>query len=304
MTNDEASRARDHAVSHFVCALVDVLGQQNELRQLDKDEDFYELHRASPEFEKRIGGCRRVVENIRLVIQENIARWYPSIEDLQQLPELQQRLALDESKQKVAVTTFSDLVLAYGSIDSTETRVPMAQVWSLVCAVMFCQLSALAHRYAIRGGIELGLGFEFGPGDLYGPVLSRVYSIESDVADYPRVVVGPRLHRFVDHVAEAGYEGNYSVLNQSMAQNILSCFRRDHDGLCILDFSGASHFEWIKGESWPASEMYEAALDFVREESARFAMRSDSKLVARYMKLLSQLESNRSVWSPSRRAHS
>jgi hypothetical protein len=290
---------REHLVSHFVCALVDVLGQQEELRVLDADDDFYDLESAvaHDEFLKRLSRCRSVVENIRIVIHENINRWYPSIDDFELLSEEQRTKTLAEVKHRVSVSTFSDLVLAYGSVDSSSTRVPMVQIWSMACAVMFCQLAALANRCAVRGGIELGLGFEFGSNDLYGPVLSRVYSIESDVAKYPRVVIGSRLFRFVNHVAESGYAGEYTTLNQSMAQNLLRAFVIDPwDGEPILDFCGEAHHEWIKGREWESGKLYFDAMGFVHAEHLRLVEAKNDKLSHRYAALAGYMRFSQRVW--------
>lgn len=299
---------RNIVLQHYVASLVDVLGQQEALRQLDDDEDFYNLDgtQSKETFWKGVKRCYSEVENIRLTIQENINRWHPSVDDISEVSSERRLVVAEEVKHTVVTRTFSDLVLAYASLDRADTRVPIAQIWPMLCAVMFCQMNALANGCAIRGGIELGLGFEFANADLYGPVLSRVHSLESDVAKYPRVIVGPRLFRFVDHVAESGLEGDFSVLNQSMARNVRRAFFRDTDGLYILDFCGAAHHEWIKADSWPAVEMYEAANNFAHEQAARFAIKGNDKLGERYRSLSSYMQSRSSVWirkSPLR-AHS
>ena len=49
----------------------------------------------------------------------------------------------------------------------------------------------------IRGGVEVGLGVEMFEHEYYGRVLVDAYLIESTAADYPRVLVGPRLLNYL-----------------------------------------------------------------------------------------------------------
>jgi hypothetical protein len=295
----ESPANKELYLRRYVCCLVDVLGQQDELRELDRDEDFYgnESKESGKNFMEGVTRSHSTVDEIRKTMIACVDQWHPTVDDSEHIEADRRARVSDAIRHQVSIQTFSDTVLAYSSLVSQDTNVPMTQIWPIVCAVMYCQMRALANGRAIRGGIDLGWGFEFGTGDLYGPVLSRVHAMESKQADYPRVIVGERLLRFVDHVAESGYEGEFSTLNKSMAENIRRAFVRDADGHFILDFAGSAHFDWIKGHQWPASEMFKRAKSFVDQERARFVVAGNAKLALRYSKLSMYLSACRQYWT-------
>jgi hypothetical protein len=51
----------------------------------------------------------------------------------------------------------------------------------------------MSQGWPIRGGIELGLAMDIDNDDIYGPALARAYTLESKVAQYPRIVIGEEL---------------------------------------------------------------------------------------------------------------
>ena len=284
-------------VNQYICALVDVLGQQDELRRLDSDDDFTNLGAIDEhsDFSKSLKRCYSTILNFRKIIEENLSRWYPTIEDIH-LADAALRANLQSAvSQTVTTRSFSDLMIVYASMD-TAADVPLAPIWRTICALMFCQLRALAEGRTLRGGIELGLGFEFGAGDLYGPVLSRAYSLESDVAQYPRIVIGERLIQFVDARA-ISTEGVFGVLNCSMAKQVQRAFSQDVDGQCILDFAGDAHHEWIRADEWDCGSLFTLAHTFVRGECERFRLQNNSRLAFRYAHLDDYLQSRASIWT-------
>lgn len=290
--------SKNITVNHYVCALVDVLGQQDELRQLDAEHAFSNLGAIDEDsdFSKSLKRCYATILNFRMIIEENLARWYPTIEDIH-LADAEWRANVQLAvSQPVTTRSFSDLMVVYASINTTNAHVPLAPIWRTICALMFCQLRALAEGRTQRGGIELGLGFEFGSGDLYGPVLSRAYSLESDVAQYPRIVVGDRLIQFVEEKANST-EGAFGVLNCSMARQVQRAFLQDVDGRFILDFAGPAHHEWIKAEEWLSASLFVQAHTFVRSECERFRAQNNSRLAFRYAHLDDYLQSRANIWT-------
>ena len=288
---------RSISVSRYVCALVDVLGQQAELRQLDLNEDFLSLGaiEAQSDFSKTLERCYSTILNFRHIIEESLARWYPTVDDIH-LADAAFRKRIEAAvSQRVTTRSFSDLMIVYASVENSDTAVPLAPIWRTVCALMFCQLRALAEGRTMRGGIDLGLGFEFRQGDLYGPVLSRVYSMESDVAQYPRILVGNRLIEFVEKMSVSP-EGEFGGLNCSMAKEISRAFIQDVDGHWFLDFAGRAHFEWIKATEWPCADLFARGHAFVRAECERLRIDQSSRLAFRYAHLNDYLQNCAPIW--------
>ena len=63
-------------------------------------------------------------------------------------------------------------------------------------------LTELAEGILFRGAIEAGICAELSGSDLYGQAIARAYALESDVAVYPRIVVGGHLMDYVRSFAE------------------------------------------------------------------------------------------------------
>jgi len=50
----------------------------------------------------------------------------------------------------------------------------------------------------LRGGIDVGLATEIGPGEIYGTALERAYVLKSKEAEYQRIVIGDELCRYLN----------------------------------------------------------------------------------------------------------
>jgi hypothetical protein len=51
----------------------------------------------------------------------------------------------------------------------------------------------MSRHTPIRGAVEVGKGFEWPEGGVYGPIMADVYELESQIAYYPRIVIGQDL---------------------------------------------------------------------------------------------------------------
>ena len=59
-------------------------------------------------------------------------------------------------------------------------------------------LVTLVWGHPARGGLDVGLGVEIAPGEVYGAALERAYQLESEVAQHPRLVIGKELVAYLD----------------------------------------------------------------------------------------------------------
>jgi hypothetical protein len=285
-------------IGHYFCAYIDILGQKEALAKFDENRYFHTFDKASGDndFFSDIKATRDVVLNTRKTIKDCVNVWEPEILDLNSLDKATQLKIKRDCKPNVGVVSFSDFVCFFGSLDRQKTLVPMAQIWPGICAVMFCQLNALANGASIRGGVDIGLGFEVEGDDFYGPVLSRAYQIESSLASSPRVLVGERFVKDIKSIAEIGYEGEYQNLNKTMAKNISRCLNPTADGQIELDFLGEANYEWVMGDTWDAKQMFLRAESFVSDQEMRYRRQKNSKLQIRFEALADYFSSRRSIW--------
>ena len=69
----------------------------------------------------------------------------------------------------------------------------MTSLWHALLGLACRSLSALQQGIPLRGGIDVGLGTEMFPNEVYGPALLNAYRLESQAAEYPRTALGENL---------------------------------------------------------------------------------------------------------------
>ena len=102
----------------------------------------------------------------------------------------------------------------YGLSDAVVIAVPLAEKTTDDCifravrgvtisllAIAGLAIRAFATEVAFRGGMDVGIATMLDGCEVYGPALARAYCLESEAAEYPRVVVGGDLVRFLNDIA-------------------------------------------------------------------------------------------------------
>lgn len=178
---------------------------------------------------------------------------------------------------------------------------PSSGVLDAVAAACFSQMETLAAGFAIRGGIEIGLGSSIGDREVYGPVLSCAHHLESRAAGHPRIIAGRELVKYLRGLA--GYEPT-SEREEAAVQYAkwgIGLLANDEDGLVITDFAGRQArevFQYSRDrEPGDAAERFGKAFSFVEGEYLRMIEEGDSKLAARYLWLLRYLDSRSEHWT-------
>jgi hypothetical protein len=152
------------------------------------------------------------------------------------------------------------------------------------CTTMF---TSLAAGVVIRGSIDVGLAMELGPSDLYWPVLHQVYRLEQNVAQYPRIVVGDGLIRYLHYQMSSTGTDSISATNREMARQCLSLVCNDVDGVAFMDFLGPS-FRKTAGETI-TPDLMKKCFDFATSQYDKFVNSRDQKHAIRYHLLLQYL---------------
>jgi hypothetical protein len=82
----------------------------------------------------------------------------------------------------------------------------------------------------VRGGIDVGLGLEIFDGEYYGRALVEAYRLESNEAQYPRVLVGSGLTRYLDATEKAA-----PTFDARVAEIVLQAVRTCRELLLLAD---------------------------------------------------------------------
>ncbi|MFZ3256273.1 MAG: DUF5677 domain-containing protein, partial [Candidatus Acidiferrales bacterium] len=199
-----------------------------------------------------------------------------------------------------------------GFSDSFVTSVPLRSddaglvrvvtVFSALSAAAIVMLTSLASRHPLRGGIDVALATEIGPGEIYGTALARAYVLESEVAQYPRIVVGEEFWKYLNAAIAEFEKGSTPVAKSitAIVKRIMGLMAVDGDGKRILDYLGPTMVEHA-GPDLPkhVKHMVQPIYEFVLAEQVRQVARGDAKLIARYEQFRRYVESRLPLWGLS-----
>jgi hypothetical protein len=273
-------------LGYHLVAFLDVLGQR---------ERFKQLH-----LPKTLGEQAEVAEVLRqtagfvLELRKTFAQQFTTFES-----------ALTALK---AHTTDPVTPKFVGFSDSFVTSVPLhtdgsplasiATVFSALTASAVVMLTSLATKHSLRGGIDVGLATEIGPGEIYGTALERAYLLESKEAGYPRIVIGDELWNYLN-VARSNFAAQTTPEAKTISaiiDRMLLLIAVDEDGKRILDYLGPVISELPGTEDKFKNGMIQPLDEFVLAEQQRVMNLDDPKLIVRYEALRKYVESRLPLW--------
>jgi hypothetical protein len=192
---------------------------------------------------------------------------------------------------------FSDSLIVFMSLDSTKgAEVPTQGIMGIFAAAALTFLGCLHIGHPIRGGIDVGLGFEPTPGEIYGPALSRAYALESKVAQYPRIVIGEELVRCIGEIENQCSNDAYSSATHMVASHCMKAIEYDKDGLPFIDYLGP-YFKDLISKSANDATFVDMAYDKVIGFGNKYKDERNSQLAFRYTLLRSYFEDRMPLWA-------
>lgn len=159
----------------------------------------------------------------------------------------------------------------------------------------WAQLTSLAAKHPLRGGLEVGWGTTLMPSEVYGAGLVRAYKLESEIAEYPRVVMGSEILEYLDVVQR---QHPTTLFGRNAIQTVEHCKRflvRDNDGQFMLDFLGDA-FREVASRVPGIEETIGDAYAFVRGTYDQFEAEGPPKLAGRYQRLKEYMEGRLEQW--------
>lgn len=197
-----------------------------------------------------------------------------------------------DEMQRTQVTTqrWSDGLVSFVCLGDKEVKCRMNGVFGLFGLAGTLCLLGLATRHPVRGAIEVAWGVELHPGELYGAAVARAYELESGVAQYPRIVVGPETVRLLEVHRVNPEQDLYSQNDRALATLCLGMLVQDADGYWILHYLG-EEFQHAISQSHHA-ELYAAARKFAFEQLFEHQANLNTKLALRYSHLLQYFDAH------------
>jgi hypothetical protein len=273
-----------YKLGHHLVAFLDVLGQRDKFRGLKKPTTALEEDEVREVLRQTAG----FVAELRTVFQTQFEVFEAGATNMQRHT---------KEPLRPSFTGFSDsFVTSVPLREEGYELVPVVTVFSALSAACVVMLTALASKHPLRGGIDVGLATEIGPGEIYGTALERAYLLECNVAKYPRLVIGDELWRYLN-AALAHFENLATPVSKAITvivKKTQQMIATDTDGQKILDYLGPVAVENAGPDRGPL--MIQPAYDFVLAEQKRMLAKGDPELIGRYVLLRSYFESRLKSW--------
>lgn len=292
MSNDTIQVDRDFVAYNYCVAFVDLLGQKEAVKgqgllKLPETEEekmaFHDVLRNS------IGAIlklqKRAEEMLEPILRKNLDSPRRA-----KLPPEQQAIWDEMNQTRITTQRWSDGLVSFSCLGDKAVKCQVNGVFGIFGLVGSLCLLGLASGRPLRGGIEIAWGVELHPGELYGPAVARSYELESEVAQYPRIIVGPETVRFLEAHAANPEQDVFSQTDREFASLCLKMLLQDADGHWLLHYLGEA-FQLAVTYS-QHTDLYNLARKFVLEQFLKFRADRNTKLAFRYANLLQYFDAH------------
>jgi hypothetical protein len=156
-------------------------------------------------------------------------------EDIKELLETLQREAKPDDKiaddLEMSFLTFSDSTVRVVPLDSkSNKKFPGGILWQELLSLVFLQSRMVRQGCFIRGGLTVD-DIYIDNGMVFGPAIIKAYTLESEFAVYPRIVVDPAVFPLFEK--EPLLKHHDTDTEWEYLQKVI---RRDSDGLYFVDY--------------------------------------------------------------------
>lgn len=281
---------QDLELHYWAVAFVDLLGQKEamaKVRYIPEDDDQEARAQLIKVLKESFGAIMAFQDGFSLFMDNYRTSFEPNSEWSEEQQKIVNRLTACQIKSQ----RFSDGIVIFTSLKPSDCHMPLRALFGMMAACGSMLLVNLAAELPFRAGVDVGLGIEMRENELYGPVVAQAYDLESRVAQYPRVAVGPGLVNYL--MCARGIEGSdvASQVEKGLAESCLEMIIPDIDGVPIVHYLGeafgANTSMW---EMTGSAEVYEKAYKFATDQWQRFREERNTKLAVRYALLRGYLD--------------
>ena len=278
---------------HYSVAFMDLLGQQDFLRNLHSvpnPDDSQEMD-ATKEHLKNTYGA---VTTMRRLFNTSFEAFSKRNTDLSKLTTDQKKKFKELTNNPIKFQSFSDSVVIFMPLRTDIAKLPMRGIFGILGAAATVFICSLAAGHPIRGGIDVGIGMEIAENEIYGPALSRAYALESRIANYPRIVVGNELLRYLEITRDHEPKDTTASIAKKTAQDCIKCLAEDDDGYLFVDYLG-KFYRHMFGDVIDVSVIQKAYINVIKF-SEKYQKEKKGKLAFRYTLLRNYFENRLPLW--------
>lgn len=279
-------KEENYTLGWHLVAFLDVLGQREKFRQLrlpKTPEEYLDVQEV-------LRGTAGFVSNLRVVFRQQFEAFEAGLANSQ--------LGVEKLSHPNFLG-FSDSFIASVPLrNNDEHLTPNIRIFSTLSAACIVMLTCLASKHALRGGIDIGLATELLPCEIYGSALERAYLLESRQADYPRVLIGDDLWRYLSlGLVETEKLGTPAALFLGkLIRREMELTTLDADGQRILDYLGPGIANISTPSHSQANTLLKPAYQFVLDQQKYWLSKGNAQLSGRYAVLRQYFESRLPLW--------
>jgi hypothetical protein len=273
-------------IANYCVSFIDLLGQRLEY----KDEGLVPEFKSAEEKEKFINNKLRNTIGRIITLQhasdsfvkaalENIS---PQREELQ--PDVK-RLNDEMKEVRLKQQRWSDGLFYFISLMEGNVKCPMVGVYTVLSNAGSLCFVFLAGKLPLRGSIDIAWAAELYEGELYGAAVAKAYELESQVAQYPRIVVGQRVIDYLIDNMNNPASDIYRKYNRNLAKICYDMLAQDSDGYHFVHYLGDVFHKMVTKSLH--KELYQNSMKFVLEQCKKWKDEQNTKLSFRYNHLLS-----------------
>ena len=277
---------------YYLVAFVDVLGQQEALAKIKHLPDEKNQEEVQ-EFIQLMKDSHGVVDGMQRTFFNYFDSYAATKTPIPSLPPdllaLYQQCRGNEIKKQ----RFTDGLVIFVSLNDTVNKCPIKSMHGILMGCASMVLLWMAGR-PLRAGIEIGMGWEANPGEIYGPVVAQAYRLENKVAKYPRIVIGDGVFRYLDSFEGMPDTDRVSAINKGMAEQCHKLMAQDTDGRPILDYLGKEFKDQVG--TFAHQDDFLKIERFANDQHAKWMQERNTERAFRYVLLKQYIEARRSVW--------
>ena len=174
---------------------LDILGQRRILREI---KDLPTNDNEKEAFLDKIRQTVGKVDRLRNAFRDFFNASNSHVINTDLVPPEHREEFIASQKSEAYFYGFSDsIIVAVPIMSNDENCTAINGVYSALVATCGLGFISLAATITLRAGLDVGIGTQIEGQEIYGPALERAYFIESNLAEYPRFVVGKELINYL-----------------------------------------------------------------------------------------------------------
>ena len=291
---------REIGVGYYVVAYIDLLGQKDVLRNL-KDLPDESNPDSWDSFLNTLRDVYSPIKHMRTSFRQFFDSFSQRSGDIGELNKQQRDAFKAATSYPIRIQPFSDAVVISVPLRIAEYRVPTRGILGVLSAAAMTCIFCLAAGHPLRGGIDVGIAMDMSSNEIYGAALARAYTLESKVAQYPRIVVGQELIQYLRISAKEESNDAHAKFRREIAKHCLDLVAIDVDEYPILDYLGEGFRDDFARATdiGKGKDIIAKAYRHVVQCFSKFRGEQNTKLSDRYERVMHYFESRLGLWFKS-----